>query len=242
MKTHIPVVKPPSYGHTTEEEIKEYYDTPEDLELKVKELAQLIKKSTYMVVYTGAGVSTSAKIPDYRGPNGVWTLRDKGMAPKFEIKIEQALPTSTHMALVELEKKKILKYLVSTNVDGLHRRAGTSSEMLAELHGNCYKELCEKCGYEYLMTFDIAGGMNHKTGRICEINGCNGNRIDSIINFGENLPQKELDLTQIHAQRSDLSLVLGTSMRVKPACMFPSMTLQNGGKMVIVNLQKKNTF
>jgi len=239
-ETHSLVIQPTtSYGHSTEEEIKEYYDSPKELERKVKVLANFIRESKYMVVYTGAGVSTSAKIPDYRGPNGVWTLRDKGMEPKMEIKLEQAIPTSTHMAIVEFEKKGIMKYLVSTNVDGLHRRAGTSAAMIAELHGNCYKELCEICGMEYLQSFDVAhGGANHKTGRTCDVNGCNGERIDSIINFGESLPTKEIQLTQMHADNSDVALVLGTSMRVQPACLFPVYSVRNGGKMVIVNLQK----
>ncbi len=93
----LPVVNPspptPGYGHSNEEEIKEYFDSPEDVEAKVKLLAQMILNSLCVVAYTGAGISTSAKIPDYRGPNGVWTLRDKGLQPKFDISIEQAIPT-----------------------------------------------------------------------------------------------------------------------------------------------------
>lgn len=242
-ETHVtttPVIKPPqtSYSHAPGEDITEYYDTPEDLLLKVKELAKVIKESKHMVAYTGAGVSTSAKIPDYRGPQGVWTLRDQGKSPKMEITLEQALPTPTHMAIVELEKQGMMKYLVSTNVDGLHRRAGTSENMMAELHGNSYREICETCGQEYLMPFAVHGGFNHRTGRKCEMNGCDGFRKDTIINFGENLPKRELDLTTLHAKKSDLALVLGTSMQVQPACIFPSYALKNGGKMVIVNLQK----
>lgn len=110
---------------------------------------------------------------------------------------------------------------------------------MAELHGNCYKEFCDKCGTEYLRTFDVhRGRRDHKTGRKCEINGCNGDLLDSIINFGENLPKKELKVTYEHANMQDLALVLGTSMRVRPACDFPAMAVDNGGRMVIVNLQK----
>jgi len=204
----------------------------------VRELARLVQQAKHMVIYTGAGISTSAKIPDYRGPQGVWTLRDKGMAPKIQVTLEQALPTPTHMAILALEQKGLCRFVVSTNVDGLHRRAGTNPDKLAELHGNCYKEICSVCKKEYLMTFNIKGGNKHKTGRVCEENGCNGDRIDSIINFGENLPVKELEITAEHANKSDFALVLGTSMLVRPACMFPEYAVSNGGKMVIVNLQK----
>jgi len=225
-------------GHTTKEEIEEHFDDPKEVEWKVKLLAENIKESKHLVVYTGAGISTSAKIPDYRGPKGVWTLRDKGETPKFEVTMEQALPTTAHMSLLELEKQGIMKFLVSTNVDGLHRRSGISVDKIAELHGNCYLEKCSTCGKEYLRTFDVGCTTHHKTGRTCDKNGCNGALIDSIINFGENLPLKELESTQNHASQSDFALVLGTSMRVQPACSFPSQAVKNGGKMVIVNLQK----
>lgn len=248
-ETHIPVVndrenKPqpnnkPKYGHSNEDEIREYFDEPEEVERKVKELANMVRNSKHVVAYTGAGVSTSAKIPDYRGPQGVWTLKDKGLRPKFEITIEQALPTPTHMALVEMQRKKMLGFVVSTNVDGLHRRAGTKAEQMSELHGNCYKELCSKCGKEYLRTFDVTQHRrDHKTGRNCEKKGCSGYLMDSIINFGENLPEKELSKAVEHSKKSDLALVLGTSMRVQPACELPHKVVKNNGNMVIVNLQK----
>jgi len=223
----------------TEEEIKEYFDEPEEVQKKVKELANMIRQSKYMLAYTGAGVSTSAKIPDYRGPQGIWTLRDKGQSPHFEVTLEQALPTPTHMSLLELYKNGILKFLVSTNVDGLHRRSGIPEKGIAELHGNCYLERClnVKCKKEFLRTFDASSGRDdHRTGRKCD--ACNEPLFDSIINFGENLPINELEKTAFEVEKSDLSLVLGTSMRVSPANQFPLQVLSTGGKLVIVNLQK----
>jgi len=205
----------------------------------VKELAEIVRTSKHLVVYTGAGVSTSAKIPDYRGPQGVWTLREKGQSPHFEVTIEQALPTPTHMALVELYKHKIMKFLASTNVDGLHRRSGIPEHGMTEFHGNCYLEVCSKkaCGKEYLRTFDASSHRSdHKTGRKCD--ECGNHLMDSIINFGENLPQRELENAAFEAGKSDLSLVLGTSMRVSPANQFPLQAVTNGGKLVIINLQK----
>jgi len=127
--------------------------------------------------------------------------------------------------------------LVSTNVDGLHRRAGSSADKLAELHGNCYKEYCPSCLQENLRRFDVGlGRKDHKTARSCET--CKVSLKDTIIHFGENLPDRDLNLTAEQASLSDVALVLGTSMRVQPACNFPSKALKNRGKMIIVNLQK----
>lgn len=223
----------------TEEELKEYYDTTEELEIKVKQLADMIRNCKNLVVFTGAGVSTSAKIPDYRGPNGVWTLQDKGLSPHFEVTMEQALPTPSHMALLTMFKKEIMKFLVSTNVDGLHRRSGIPEDAMAELHGNCYKEVCSNshCGMEYLRTFDAASHqVNHITGRKCE--KCGSPLVDNIIHFGEDLPINELKKTIQACSQSDMALVLGTSMRVSPANQFPLEIAKQGGKMIIVNLQK----
>jgi NAD-dependent SIR2 family protein deacetylase len=84
----------------------------------VKQLADKIRSAEHLVVFTGAGVSTSARIPDFRGPKGVWTLKQKGKLPNLEITIEQAMPTKCHMALVELQNQNIMKFLISQNVDG----------------------------------------------------------------------------------------------------------------------------
>lgn len=85
------------YGHSSEAEIKEHFDDEETLNWKVKQLADLIRNAKHCVVFTGAGISTSAKIPDYRGPKGVWTLRDRGETAKMEITLSQALPTVTFL-------------------------------------------------------------------------------------------------------------------------------------------------
>jgi len=228
-----------STGGMNEEELKEYFDEPQIVQEKVKILADLIRNSKHVVAYTGAGVSTSAKIPDYRGPKGVWTLQEKGLPTYCEVTLEQAFPTKTHMSLVQLHKLDVLKFLISTNVDGLHRRSGFPEKAISELHGNCYLESCSKndCGKEYLRNFDASShSSNHITGRKCD--QCGTHLKDSIINFGEDLPTKELEKAVFQSGLSDLSLVLGTSMRVSPANKFPLQAIENGGKMVIVNLQK----
>ncbi len=99
-------------------------DLPEIFEQNIKRLTEMIKEANHLVVHTGAGISTSAGIPDFRGPRGVWTLEMKGERPQFNTSFEEAIPSKTHMALVELEKRGIVKYAVSQNVDGLHLKSG----------------------------------------------------------------------------------------------------------------------
>jgi len=209
----------------------------------------MIKDSKYVVVYTGAGISTSAKIPDYRGPKGVWTLRDKGLRVNKDeyVEIEHAIPTLSHMSIAELEKHGLVKFVVSTNIDGLHLRSGLPVEKLSELHGNTYLEVCQTCKEEYLRPYDCMKFQNNDTrkvnvhfnGKYCEKEGCNGQLFDSIIHFGENLPEKELTEAEVHSNRGDLAIILGTSMKVPPASLLPrSIYDKEGGKMVICNLQR----
>jgi len=206
---------------------------------KVKELAELIQNSKHIVIHAGAGISTSASIPDFRGPTGVWTMMDKGEEPDLGVEFEEALPTLTHMALVELQNQDMIKYVVSQNVDGLFLRCGIAPELLSELHGNIYLEICKnkKCGMRYLREFDAAIDGNdktHATGRFCT--KCEGKLYDSIINFGEDLPGDDLQRAEEHSSQADLSIVIGSSLQVTPACNLPAKTLKNKGKLVIINL------
>jgi len=148
------------------------------------------------------------------------------------------MPTYTHMAISQMIIDGTCKFVVSTNIDGLHRRSGIEEEKIAELHGNCYKEVCVDCRKEFLRSINVGKNRtDHRTGRNCD--ECNGELIDSIINFGEKLPVPEVEKTYIQAKASDLAIVLGTSMRVQPANMFPAFALENeNGKMVICNLQE----
>ena len=99
-------------------------DSPDKLHQSIQDLVKMVRESKHLVVHTGAGISTSCGIPDFRGPKGVWTLEEKGEQPKFEMNFEDAIPSATHMALIKLEQVGILKYVISQNVDGLHLRSG----------------------------------------------------------------------------------------------------------------------
>ncbi|XP_053228932.1 NAD-dependent protein deacylase sirtuin-6 isoform X2 [Podarcis raffonei] len=132
--------------------LPEFFDPPDELDRKVAQLALLIQDASNVVFHTGAGISTSSGIPDFRGPNGVWTMEERGLSPKFDTTFENARPSTTHMALLGLQRAGVLRFLVSQNVDGLHVRSGFPRDKLAELHGNMFVEECMKCGKTFQKT------------------------------------------------------------------------------------------
>ena len=99
------------------------FDSREEIQSKMAELVKLFRESKHIVVHTGAGVSTAAGIPDFRGPKGVWTLEEKDKSPQLDVTFDEAKPTLTHMALVKLVQEGIVKYVISQNVDGLHLKS-----------------------------------------------------------------------------------------------------------------------
>ena len=144
------------------------------------------------------------------------------------------------MALVELFEKNHLKYVVSQNVDGLHRKSGIPAANLSELHGNTNLEICEECGREYMRDTRVRNAQkvkDHRTGRKCESTGCNGFLKDTIINFGEALNSTVLSLGEHNCMTADVCLSMGSSLRVSPANTFPEQCAMNGGNLVICNLQ-----
>merc|ERR1719326_2513351 len=106
--------------------MREHMDAPEVLEAKVRKLDKMIRQSKHIVIFTGAGISTSAGISDFRGPTGVWTRKAQGLPPIAGTSTVKALPTKTHMGIVELHRRGILRYVISQNCDGLHRRTWES--------------------------------------------------------------------------------------------------------------------
>jgi len=230
-------------AHKDPEQVKEFFDEEEIFTQKVDQLVDWIKQAKHFIVFTGAGISTSAGIPDFRGPQGVWTLAAQNKQRTGPTtSTTKAMPTSSHMSLVELEKLGILKFLISQNCDGLHRRSGFSQDKIAELHGNSNIEVCSKCGKEYLRDFKAIAPYthsvhDHRTGRYCDL--CSGDLVDTIINFGEDLPQDALQAGYDNAEQADLCLVLGSSLTVSPACNMPeNVGKKSNGKLVICNLQK----
>ncbi|CAH8279798.1 unnamed protein product [Arabidopsis lyrata] len=217
----------------------EFFDPSHVLQCKIEELAKLIQKSKHLVVFTGAGISTSCGIPDFRGPKGIWTLQREGKdLPKASLPFHRAMPSMTHMALVELERAGILKFVISQNVDGLHLRSGIPREKLSELHGDSFMEMCPSCGAEYLRDFEVETIGLKETSRRCSVEKCGAKLKDTVLDWEDALPPKEIDPAEKHCKMADLVLCLGTSLQITPACNLPLKCLRGGGKIVIVNLQK----
>ncbi|KAM7498999.1 hypothetical protein LguiA_023413 [Lonicera macranthoides] len=178
--------------------------------ITIGRLAMMIQKSKHLVVFTGAGISTSCGIPDFRGPKGIWTLQREGKAlPEASLPFHRALPSMTHMALVQLEKAGILKFVISQNIDGLHLRSGIPREKLAELHGNSFMEICPSCGVEYFRDFEVETIGLKDTSRRCSNADCGAKLKDTVLDW-----------------------------EITPACNLPLKCLRGGGKIAIVNLQK----
>ncbi|XP_073224309.1 NAD-dependent protein deacetylase SRT1 isoform X3 [Cicer arietinum] len=216
----------------------EHFDSSHVLREKIERLAIMIKKSKHLVVFTGAGISTSCGIPDFRGPKGIWTLQREGKAlPEASLPFHRAMPSLTHMALVELEKNGILKFVISQNVDGLHLRSGIPREKLAELHGNSFMETCPSCGAEYFRDFEVETIGLKETSRRCSDEKCGTRLKDTVLDWEDALPPKEMDPAEKHCKQADIVLCLGTSLQITPACNLPLKALRGGGKVVIVNLQ-----
>ena len=214
-----------------------------DLEEKIELAAKWICESNHLVVFTGAGLSTDSGLPDYRGPDGVWTRRDKGLPPPKSPPWDTVKPNQGHYKIVELLKMGKLDYLIAQNVDGLHAKSGIPFDKLAELHGNMYFMKCLDCGKK--LTFEEAGwdkrklGQGYRTGRIRKNQpncpNCSGRLISSIVNFGDPLPMDELEESVRRSQISDVFFVIGSSLVVTPAANMPGYAWRNGAKLIILN-------
>ena len=191
---------------------------------KIQVLAQYLYESQYPVFFTGAGISTESGLPDFRGPDGVWTRRDKGLPPRPMVASwDSAAPNTGHYAIVELQKIGKLKFLISQNVDNLHLKSGIRPELLAELHGNMRKLRCTRCQE----TVDRATDKTR-----CS---CGGSLVSSVVDFGQSLPEKDLRLSFKHSRKSDLFVVVGSSLVVTPAAEMPKEALLAGARLVIIN-------
>jgi NAD-dependent deacetylase len=194
-----------------------------DLDRRINVLAQWMFETKHLVVFTGAGISTESGLPDFRGPDGIWTRQAKGLTTKAR-DFSYAEPNRGHLAIVELQKLGKLSFLISQNVDNLHLKSGIRPDLLAELHGNITKLRCSRC--EFLLD-------NFDDLMTCPL--CKGRLASSVVNFGQPLPKKELADSYWHSQRCDLFVVAGSSLVVTPAADMPKVALQVGARLVIIN-------
>jgi NAD-dependent deacetylase len=218
-------------------------------------VAGWLRNANHVVVLTGAGISTESGIPDFRGPNGVWTkdpaaektarleyymgdpeVRRRAWQNRIKGNYFSAEPNAAHRALVDLEQKGALQFLVTQNVDGLHHAAGQSPERIVEIHGNVREVKCMTCGRRGPMEEALDRVRAGEVDPACT--DCGGILKSATISFGENLVPEDLDRAQREAARADVFLALGTSLVVYPAAALPEVALRTGARLVIFNAEE----
>ncbi|MFX1276317.1 MAG: NAD-dependent protein deacylase [Promethearchaeota archaeon] len=216
---------------------------------KIKRIARLLLNSKHAIALTGAGISTESGIPDFRGEGGIWEkyqadiygnikefIRDPSkfweMAKKVAPMLFSAKPNKGHFALAELEKLKIIKAIVTQNFDELHQKAG--SIIVYEVHGNINRFNCLGCRGSYPKE-EILRKLkkNKEYPPLCDV--CSAPLKPSVVLFGEDLPLFELYQSQALAQKTDVMLIVGSSLCVAPISYLPIYTLREKGKLIIIN-------
>jgi len=208
--------------------------------------AEIIKKSNYLIALTGAGISVESGIPDFRSAGGLWDKYDPSVYAHidsfrrspvmiwdmlFEMidLTKNAKPNPAHIALAAMEKKRILKGIVTQNVDNLHQTAGSVN--VIEFHGNAHHLECLSCRHEEEVTSPDFGGKPPRCPKCREI------MKPKVVFFGEMIPQAALMESQMLANSADAILVVGTSAVVYPASSIPYIAKQNRAKVIEMNLE-----
>jgi NAD-dependent deacetylase len=213
------------------------------------EFTECLRSARRILVFTGAGISTASGIPDFRGPNGIWKRRrpvyyDEFLASAearieyWDFKLEgwdilsQARPNAVHEGIVSLERAGKVAAVVTQNVDGLHRLAGTSLELLVELHGTDRLITCLQCAAtsDPVPHFDQFKATRQPPR--CE---CGGLLKPATISFGQSLNQRDLERAAAAAASADLVLALGSTLSVYPAGSIPLLAAGRGIPYIIIN-------
>ena len=205
-----------------------------------------------VIALTGAGISTESGIPDFRGPQGVWTkdptaqrkatlqhymssrsARVEAWRMRKEHPARRVAPNAGHLALARLERKGKLHTVVTQNIDGLHQAAGTSSEVLIELHGTMREVVCMQCGDRGPMESALARVESGEDDPECR--GCGGILKSATISFGQRLVPADLERARAAAMSAEVFMAVGTSLAVFPAGYLPALALDAGARLVILN-------
>jgi NAD-dependent deacetylase len=222
------------------------------LEESIEDIADLIVKSKRIVVFTGAGISTESGIPDFRGPDGLWTKVDPEdftyqkfvgdretrkriwqMNTTGGLGFAGVEPNPAHKAIVELEELGKLDCIVTQNVDGLHQKAGSSEDRVLQLHGNMQWVKCIGCGVRH--PFDEIRGWIEGGVEVPECAACGGILKPDAVFFGEAMPMRETMEAEKRSSACDLCIVIGSTLTVYPAALMPQYAVNAGAKLVIIN-------
>jgi NAD-dependent deacetylase len=217
-------------------------------------VAEWLAASARITALTGAGISTDSGIPDFRGPNGLWT-RDPEAARMFTLEAYQsdgevrrrawrnrrdhaawtAQPNPGHHALVDLERAGRLHAIVTQNIDGLHQRAGSDPARVIEVHGTIFEVVCLECGDRLTMQATLERVAAGEEDPACLL--CGGILKSATISFGQQLDPTTLKRAITHVAESDLLLAVGTSLQVHPVAGLVDVALASGARVVIVNAE-----
>jgi NAD-dependent deacetylase len=213
-----------------------------------------VAEAKRVVVLTGAGISTESGIPDFRGPQGVWTkdpmaeklsdiryyvadceIRKKSWQKRVEMAAWKAEPNQGHRAIVELERRGKLHALITQNIDGLHQKAGNSSERVIEVHGTVHKVVCLSCGWRGPMLETLERVRAGEADPPCL--ECGGILKSDTISFGQALVPAVIDRALKAAAEGELFLAVGSSLQVYPVAGAVPAAKEAGARVVIVNAQ-----
>ncbi len=218
----------------------------------VGQVADWLGGADRVTVLTGAGISTGSGIPDFRGPQGVWTLNPDAQRmfslgeyvrdPELRVRAWTnrrdhpawtAVPNRGHEALVALERSGRLRALLTQNIDGLHQRAGSTPSAVVELHGTLYGVECLNCDTRTTMAEALARVAAGEPDPSCLL--CGGIQKAATISFGQALRAEVLDAAVRAAADCDVFLAVGTSLLVQPAAGLCEVAVSRGARLVIVN-------
>jgi NAD-dependent deacetylase len=216
--------------------------------------ARLLAEARAVVVLTGAGISTESGIPDFRGPEGVWTrdpraerlsnigyyladpaVRREAWQRRLDHPGWGASPNAGHRALVDLERAGNLSLLVTQNIDGLHLAAGSDPRLVIEIHGTMRESTCLSCGERRPMGETLERVRAGEPDPPCL--ACGGILKSATISFGQNLDTALIARAEDAAATCDLFLAVGTSLTVVPVARLPRIARDAGARLVIVNAE-----
>ena len=202
------------------------------------------------MAFTGAGISTESGIPDFRGPQGVWKTETPVYYQDFMAdraarvrawqrgvrmfhRCAAARPNDGHFVLAELERRGHIAAVITQNIDGIHRDAGSNN--VIELHGTNRYSSCQHCGKEWPTSSIVSRVERGDEAPDCD--ACSGPIKTSTISFGQGMPEKEMRLAMEATMKADLFVSIGSSLVVEPAASFPRLAKQAGASLVIVNAE-----
>lgn len=225
---------------------------PDESHSSVQRAAELIAAAERIVVLTGAGISTDSEIPDFRGPQGVWTknpaaekmatlqhyvedaeVRKRAWKNRRSSPVWHAKPNAGHAALLRLEELDKLHLLITQNIDGLHAAAGSDPNRMVEIHGSIRGVVCLTCSFKAPMEHALERVDSGEEDPPCL--ECGGMLKSSTISFGQSLVTEDLQRSEIAAQDCDLILAIGSTLAVYPIANVVPVAKSTGGRVIIVN-------